>query len=444
MRAWIRTTRACCALAATALGLVLAIAPAAAFAGGPGVTVFSKQSAQPVTLSGAQIAAAADVGPTTYTLRSSAGSAGTKLRLRGLSVRGLLELAGVNPSSVRFVSVVRANGSLAVLDHADIAGGSSFPEGPALVTDEGSTTRFFRPVRGAGGTNAADNITSSAAGPLEITVDGGTLLAVRATVSPKQTKPGETVTFSARVRFPPAGAQITYHWDFGDGTTAVGQRVTHSFASEGDMQVQVAARGTNGATPACSGVCGGVAAIDVRVGNPKGGTNAPDQTPGSGTGNPDAPGSGTGAGAGGPGGTGGGDTPGGTGPDVQAVLRRLARERAAQHARERAVVRRKREATRRAAAADRAMRRVSPAEVTRPSGLVVTGILLAGQGAALTQQQIPRPPTERPAGRPKGVQAARGSVQDDTAPIPAAALLALLVVAMGALRERRGVRLRTA
>jgi hypothetical protein len=441
MRAWIRTTRACCALAATAL--VLAIAPAAAFAGGPGVTVFSKQSAKPVTLSGAQIAAAADVPPTTYTLRSSAGSAGTKLRLRGLSMRGLLDLAGVNPSSVRFVSVIRANGSLAVLNHADIAG-SPFPEGPALVTDEGSTTRFFRPVRGGRGTNAADNITSSEAGPLEITVDGGTLLAVRATVSPKQTKPGETVTFSARVKFPPAGAQITYHWDFGDGTTAVGQRVTHSFASEGDMQVQVAARGTNGATSACSGVCGGVAAIDVRVGNPKGGSNAPDQSPGSGAGNPNAPGSGTGAGAGGPGGTGGGDTAGGTGPDVQAVLRRLARERAAQHARERAVVRRKREAARRAAAADRAMRRVSPAEVTRPSGLVVTGILLAGQGAALTRQQIPRPPTERPAGRPKGVQAARGSVQDHTAPIPAAALLALLVVSMGALRERRGVRLRTA
>jgi hypothetical protein len=443
MRAWIRTTRARCALAAVAFGLVFAVAPAAALAGGPGVTVFSKQSPQPVTLSGAQIAAAADVGPTTYTLRSSAGSAGTKLRLRGLSMRGLLELAGVNPSSVRFVSVIRANGSLAVLNHADIAE-SSFPEGPALVTDEGATTRFFRPVRGGGGTNAADNITSSAAGPLEITVDGGTLLAVRATASPKQTKPGETVTFSARVKFPPAGAQITYHWDFGDGTTAVGQRVTHTFASEGDMQVQVAARGANGATSACSGVCGGVAAIDVRVGNPKGGTNAPDQTPGSGTGNPNAPGSGTGAGAGGPGGTGGGDTAGGTGPDVQAVLRRLARERAAQHARERAVVRRKRDAVRRAAAADRALRRVSPAEVTRPSGLVVTGILLAGQGAVLTQQQIPRPPTERPAGRPKGVEAARGSVQDNTVEIPAAALLGLLVVATGALRERRGVRLRTA
>jgi hypothetical protein len=443
MRAWIRTTRARCALAVVALGLASAVAPAAALAGGPGVTVFSRQSPQPITLSGTQIAAAADVPARTYTLRERAGSAGTKLRLRGLSMRGLLELAGVNPSSVRFVSVVRANGSLATLNRADVLS-PPFPEGPALVTDEGSTTRFFRPARGAGGTS--DNVTSSSAGPLEITVDGGTLLAVRATANPKQTDPGEAVTFSARVKYPPAGAHITYHWDFGDGTTAEGQRVTHTFSSEGDMQVQVAARGTNGSTAACSGVCGGVAALDVRVGNPKGGTNAPDQTPGSGTGNPLAPGSGTGAGAGGPGGTGGGNTPGATGPgpDVEAVLSRLARERAAQHARERAAASRKRDAARRLEEEDRAIRRVSPAEVTRPSGLVVTGILLAGQGAALTQQQIPRPPNERPAGRPKGVQAARGSVQDATTPIPVAALLALLVVVTGALRERRGVRLRTA
>jgi hypothetical protein len=445
MPARIRTPHARCALAAAALSLALAVAPASALAGGPGVTVFTKQSLQPLTLSGAQIAAAADVPPTTYTLRDSAGSPGTKIRLAGLSMRGLLQLAGVNPSSVRFLSVIRANGSLAVLKRADIAGPSPFPEGPALITDEGSSTRFFRPVRGAGGTNAADNIVSSDAGPLEITVDGGTLLAVRASASPKKVKPGTPVTFSARVRFPPAGAQITYHWDFGDGTTATGPRVTHSFDVEGDQQIQVAARATGGSTSACAQFCGGVDAVSVRVGNAKGAANAPDaSSPGSGTGNPLAPGTGTGIGAGGPGGSGGGSTPGGTGPDVQAVLRRLARERAAQHARERAVVRRKHEAVRRAQAADRAIRRVSPAEVTRPSGLVVTGILLAGQGAVLTKQQLPPSPTERPAGSPKGVQAARGAPPDNPVRVPVAALLALLVVATGALRERRGVRLRTA
>src|SRR4051812_42462884 len=406
-----------CILVAAALSLVAAIAPAGALASGPGVTVFSRQSPQPLTLSGRQIAAAADVPSTTYTLRATPGGAGTKLQLRGLSMRGLLELAGVDPDSIQFVSVIRANGSLAVLKRADLADPPPFPEGPALVTDEGASTRFFRPVRGPRGTNANDNIVSSDAGPLEITVDGGTLLAVRATASPKQTKPGKPVTFDARVRFSPAGAHITYHWDFADGTTAVGQRVTHSFANEGDQQVQVAVRGSGGSTPACAKICGGVAAVDVRVGDPQGGPNANDGSPGRGEGNPLAPRSGTGLGGGGAGGSGGGSPPrGGRDPGGAGVgcpppprrggppPRRRAGGGAPQQPGGRAGARRRREAVRRAAAADRALRRVSPAEVTRPSGLVVTGVLLAGQGAVV-MGKLPPAATERPAGRPKGVQA---------------------------------------
>src|SRR5919107_5439040 len=96
MPARIRTPSVRCALVALALSLAAAIAPAAAVAAGPGVTVFSKQSAQPLTLSGSQVAAAADVSPRTYTLRERPGSAGKTLRLRGLSIRGLLDRAGID------------------------------------------------------------------------------------------------------------------------------------------------------------------------------------------------------------------------------------------------------------------------------------------------------------------------------------------------------------
>ena len=440
----IQTPLVRCALAAVALGIATGLVPAGALASGPGVTVFSRQSAQPVTVSGNQIAAAADVPARTYTLRGSPGSAGRKIRLGGLSMRGLLALAGVSPSSVKFVSVVRADGSLAVLNRSDLTDPPPFAEGPALVTDEGASTRFFRPVRGAGGTNAADNVVSSGAGPLEVTVDGGTLLAVKATASPTKVKPGKPVTFSARVRFPPSGARITYHWDFGDGTTAVGPRVTHSFAFDSEQQVQVAARGTNGSTASCATICGGVATVNVRVGDPQAGPKAPDATsPGSGTGNPQAPGSGTGTGAGGVGGTGGGSTPGANGTtDVQAVVRELARQRARQHARERAAARRRRQAAHRAAVAERALDRASPAERTRPL-LTITGVLLAGQGAAITGA-LPPVAEEKPAGSAKGVQAARGGVQDDPGRVPATVALALLVVSLGALAEQRRVRLRTA
>jgi len=444
MDAKIRTPLARCALAAAALVGATAIAPASASAGGPGVTVFTRESPQPLTLSGDEIASSGDVRGRTYTVRRSPGGAGTRLRLTGLSIRSLLLRAGADPDRVRFVSVVRANGSLAVLNRADLRDPPPFPEGPALVADDGSTTHFLRPVRGRRGTNAADHVVTSNAGPLEITVNGGSLLAVSASASRRRVKPGKSVTFSARVRFPPPGARITYHWDFGDGTTATGQRVTHSFAIEADQQVQVSARATGGSSSACSTICGGVDTVAVRVGNPRRGPQAPGGSAGSGAGNPQAPGSGTGTGAGGVGGSGGGNTPGATGEaEVQAVLRRLQQQRERQRAREQAAVRRRREAARRRAAAARRPARVAPERASEPFGPVVTGVLLAGQGTTFAGR-LPSRAAAQPAGSPRAQQAARGAPQADGAPLPLTAGLALLVASMGALQERRRVRLRIA
>ncbi|MEA2149107.1 MAG: hypothetical protein QOD69_937, partial [Solirubrobacteraceae bacterium] len=258
---------------------------------------------------------------------------------------------------------------------------------------------------------------------------------------PTQVRTGKDVTFTARVLSAPPG--LTYHWEFGDGSSADGQTVTHSFDVALDKQVQVTVTGN------CATFCQGLDSVSVRVGNPRPGPDAPGATnPGSGTGNPLAPGAGTGTGAGGPGGSGGGNPPGGTGPAaaVQATLQELARQRAAEkaqkQARKDAAAKRRADAAQRAADADLAQREVSPAEVTRPSGLTVTGILLAGQGAPLQGGLPPLPAT--PAGSPKGEQAARGTSIAGTPSVPGSVALAILVIGLGALRERRIVRLRTA
>lgn len=198
-------------------------AGASAAAGGPEATLSSSASSTSATVSGAQIRAAADVPPTTYTVRSRPNSAGTKITLRGLSIRGLLRIAGFDPDAVDFISLVRPDGSLATLKHAEFADPPPFAEGPAIVADERGETRYLRPVRGPGSTNAHDSFAVSAA--LDVTVGGGVLLAVRTSASPRRTSARHAVSFGARVRFSPPGATLSYSWNFGDGTRGVGPRV---------------------------------------------------------------------------------------------------------------------------------------------------------------------------------------------------------------------------
>jgi hypothetical protein len=424
------------ALLAAALSIAFAITIApAALASGPGVTVIGRQLDQPFSLSGDQIAAGADVPSTSFTKRERLGSA-TRVQLSGMSVASVLARAGVDTSSIRRVAISRVDGGDLVLTRADLSEPSPFKEGPPLITDSGGGTRVFRPVRNSRDLNARDDITTVTSGPLLIRVDDATSIPVSASATPAQVRTGRDVRFTAKVRGGPPG--LTFHWDFGDGSTDEGQTVTHSFDVALDQQVLVTVTGN------CATFCQGLDSVSVRVGDPRKGPDAPGATnPGSGSGNPLAPGSGTGTGAGGPGGSGGGDVAGATGEaSTQAVVRELARQRAAEKARRDAVVKRQRDAARRRAAADREARRVSPAEVTRPSGVTITGILLAGQGAAISGS-LPAPKAA-PAGSPKGTQAARGTSIAAAPSIPGSVALAILVIAMGALRERRLVRLRTA
>ena len=50
---------------------------------------------------------------------------------------------------------------------------------------------------------------------------------------------GLTVDFSVTEVEDPDGDELTYHWNFGDGTTATGTEVSHTFPSEGRQEVRV-------------------------------------------------------------------------------------------------------------------------------------------------------------------------------------------------------------
>jgi len=58
-------------------------------------------------------------------------------------------------------------------------------------------------------------------------------------LSPENPKIGEPVTFNASLSFSDGATITSYHWDFGDGNTAVGQIVKHAYLSAGKFTVSL-------------------------------------------------------------------------------------------------------------------------------------------------------------------------------------------------------------
>lgn len=400
---------------ATALALsvaALAAAGASIAHAGPGVTLKQGVNNPTKLISGGQISSAADASGT-YTLRERPGDPGTPISLSGLSIRGLLSLAGYNPGAVRFVQVVGGDGSVITVTGPEI-NSPPFPDGPALVSDNGATTRFVKPSRTSGGTS--QSVASVPGAPLEMTVEGGSLLSVRATASPSTVKVGQTVTFHASVAFAPSGASYTYEWDFADGSSAGGPTVTHKYRLSGNLQARVTVRGTGGGGPECASVCEGTKTVQVTVtgqeregdlGTPQGG-GTESSLGGTGTG-------GTGSGTG----SGGGGTDltefGGYAPKQARKPPPIKQQRPEPH---------------------------SPFSSDPESGAgktIVQGILLAGAGQTVKSALS----KGAPAGNPKPRKGTPGTAAEPSR-ISVALVLAMAIMSLGALRERRRVRLRVA
>ena len=81
----------------------------------------------------------------------------------------------------------------------------------------------------------------------------------------------------------------------------------------------------------------------------------------------------------------------------------------------------------------------------RSGGSPITGLLLAGEQTLPTARlpALKSSAASQPAGSPQGLQATRGG-SEDPGRLGGGIALALVVVALGALRERRHVKLRVA
>lgn len=314
----------------------------------------------------------------------------------GMTIRQLISSNGVDPGSVTFVNVTRPDGGQVALTQGDLG---------AVIIDNGTTTRFVR---------GATTITATAAtGPLQISVNGGDMVVV-ASVNRSTIEEGENVSLSARVRFAPPGAQLRFEWDFNDGTPPQsGRFVTHTYKAPGQYQARITVRGTSGSTGRCATECVGVDDVDITVGE-----GLPEELPtpgtpgGAGTGSGSGAGTGSGAGGSGSGaGSGTGTDPSGTEEEPEPAVTPVPKPEP---------------------------KPKPKPQPKKPFGVTISGVLINDIGAAV--KNLPR-------GTEAGAAAGRRQSERDPPDgieIPLAGLLAMAFISLGALRERRGVKLRLA
>lgn len=146
------------------------------------------------------------------------------------------------------LAVPRSRGGFGYLFHADLANPSDFADGPALVSLDGTSTRFLRPQRGPNDQNAADDIATSSGQPLAISVYTGRLLTLTATHTPAHAVAGQSVHLTATSSCCAlAGETLTYSWTPGDnGQPETGSTVDHRFAAAGTYQASVTLTGSHG------------------------------------------------------------------------------------------------------------------------------------------------------------------------------------------------------
>jgi hypothetical protein len=308
----------------------------------------------------------------------------------GMTIRRLLLEHNVDPESVTFINVTDEDSGQIALQKGDFG---------AVISDNGTETRFV-------GGGARVRATRSD-GPIQISVNGGDIK-VEASVSRDRIEAGETVTFSVSVQFKPPGAQLRYSWDFGDGTFKNGlasTSISHRYKLPGPHPARVTVSGLGGSTGRCATSCIGTDDVNVTVGEPP---EQPPAPPGGGGTDPNGTGtgSGTGSGQGGSGGTGSGT---GTDPDGTSQSPAAATPKP------------------------------KPKPKPKPFGVTISGVLINDPGTTVNKLS-----QGSAAGAPRGRRQSGDDNGDFGIEIPLSGLLAMAFISLGALRERRGVKLRLA
>lgn len=153
--------------------------------------------------------------------------------------------------------------SVGTLSHADVVTGSEgtasfIVRAPALSTPASAITVFAVPV----GTNADNAVSRTLTIALRSPIANATAPSASFTITPEEADAGTPVAFDASATTDEGQpcASCSYTWQFGDGASASGRVVTHTFATAGAYVVTLTVVDAAGSSDQAQGVVSVIAA----------------------------------------------------------------------------------------------------------------------------------------------------------------------------------------
>lgn len=247
------------------------------------------------TFSLADLTANDDLSSVTYTMRSDTGPEKDEQAASAISLRkvvGLVPAAGggqVNPDAITYTEVYDAHGMSHPLPAGALGapGSNGFQNGlePSVhFVTANVGVQYLRPLTGPDDVNVSADARNGdfyvAGQPLLIVAHtSGALLIVKIQPTALTLRAGDTGTFSATVQGS-NGTPLTYHWDFGDGTTSTETAPTHVWTTAGTYYVGLTVTGADGSSGSATPVKVTVGAAPSPSPSPTASTGTGPQTTG--------------------------------------------------------------------------------------------------------------------------------------------------------------------